>query len=80
MAPAGLPEKIVENLDGPSMRAPKPRGFIKTQEKMNALPFWRTSKQFTEDIQGALKTSGELLRIWICSRRSRGRALADEKI
>jgi tripartite-type tricarboxylate transporter receptor subunit TctC len=62
MGPAGLPEKIVEKLERAVYESTKTLGFIKTQEKMNALPFWRTSKEFTQDIQGALKTSQELLK------------------
>lgn len=53
MAPAGLPPQILGKLEKAVYEGTKSPEFMKTMETMSMTPWWRTSKELTEDVQTA---------------------------
>jgi tripartite-type tricarboxylate transporter receptor subunit TctC len=62
IGPAEIPEPIVKKLGTALQEGIKDPAFQKTLEKVGAIPRWRTSKDFYQDVESALSNSRQFLK------------------
>ena len=62
MGPAGIPAPILAKLEMAVHEGTKDPGFLRTMEEMNMTPLWRSSREFTQDIESSLNSSHEFLK------------------
>ncbi len=62
LAPAGIPPQILAKLERAVHEGTKSPEFVRTMESMNMTPWWRNSKEATEDIQSAMTSLQEFLK------------------
>ena len=62
MAPAGVPPQILGKLENAVYEGTKSPEFTKTMETMSMTPWWRTSKELTEDVETAQTNLQEFLK------------------
>lgn len=62
MGPAEIPEPIVRKLGTALQEGIKDPAFQNTLEKVGAIPRWRNSKDFYQDVESALSNSRQFLK------------------